>query len=509
MLLILVGIHIFFGFIGYMSGSINFEDTYYSSRDIFDDGYLFVCTIFLSIFIFIGWLIFYMRSNALKNFYPKKTSQLYAEWLLILLIITGIALIPVSTTLGVITRSKTTVTLKEAKRALDIIEKARVLVPNGNNYYTYNSDNDVPIPIPKNKIIDLSGINLNLYDLEYDDNGKLNVKGYIGPSLLFYSQYHYNYYDDEYNERKKEKKSDIVKDWLRTEQRDKIYQIMVDFNELQQRHQLEITITPDQWLERVYNPPFYPIDNSNIISDNKYNYYSQYNRHYDYEKSSDSISVYVVTDYFGDTIMTGDDESTRKFVETNTNTIPYLQISELEAAYEHIANSHTNNEFLFDMLLIIFCISIGLSIFVFSYRVTGGKAWLIAFVSSGVIFFFIVFLGVLIADSSYSYKTGPMFVISFWLTMFAVLFVYLLYKVIGSKAKGFSSAPMNIFLWLIPCIIPMFCYNLLYLHQTLNEYHSFYMDEEKLIFWFNIFVVIIAMYPIAAFVRKWKGIAEE
>lgn len=517
MLLILAGVNILFGFIGYASSAINFEDTYYRRIPVIDDGYLFVCTIFLSIFIFIGWLVFYMRNNAIKNFYPRKTYHLYWEWLLIFVIIAGIALIPFSTTLGAVTRSQTTASIKECREALDIINMAKVLTPRDDSNYDYIYDSNDPIPIPNNTVIDINEINLNLYDFEYDTNGRIKINGYRGPSLLFYkdNRYYYSYdngSDDTEEQRSVQKQIATIKRWLKNEQRDSIYAVMTEFNKLQQKHNLKINLTPDQWLNRIYNPPFFPVNEHTSINPHNYtydSYYYGYERHYDYENSSDSVPVYIITNATGDTIMRGDFDSTSKLLDNYKQIIPNLPVFELENAYKHILYTHTENDYLYDILLVVLCIALWLSIFVFSYRVTSGKAWLIAFISSGIMFFFILFLGILVADSSYSYEIGPVFIISFWLTIFVCLMAYTIYKTFGSREKGHSSAPMNVFLWLLPCIIPLLYFNFTYIYDLFESHRYKSFEESLFIFWIDIFVIIITMYPVSALVRKWKGIAEE
>lgn len=514
MLLILAGVHLFFGFIGYLAGTVSFDDTYYRSIFIFDDGSLFVSTIFLSIFIFIGWMVFYMRHNALKNFYPKKTTQLYGEWLLILIIVTGIALIPASTTLGALTRVKAIASQKECEKALNIIARAKALAPDEIYYFNYNDTQNTPIPIPANKIIDLSDVNLKLYNLEYDNNGKLHVNGYIGPSLLFYNKdyYRYNYSYNYSKEDVRKKEIKRVNKWLVEEQRDSIYQTMVEFNKLQKKHNLDINITPEEWLKRVYNPPFYPVNNSSSISNYKYGsyYYNAYNRDYDHRDEAGE-SIYIVTNMTGDTIMQGNGTTTSAFIEAQRNTQPYLQLNEVEAAYAHILNSHTGNEDLYIMFLVIFCISVWLSIFVFSYRLTNGKSWLIAFVASGVLFFLILFIGaVVLRGSSYNSEVGLIFVLSFWLCTFIGILIYLIYKVSGSKIKGFSNTPMNMFLWLVPCILPLIFFNVYCFLEIWDD--GYFRLPDAIIqgmFWTNLVVVIIAMFPVIALAKRWKGIAEE
>ena len=72
--------NIFFFFFGLFVGE-DFTDYYNTSTS----AKLFKTISYLaSILILIIWLIFYLKNNGLKSFYPKNTKKLYLEWLLTL-----------------------------------------------------------------------------------------------------------------------------------------------------------------------------------------------------------------------------------------------------------------------------------------------------------------------------------------------------------------------------------------------------------------------------------------
>lgn len=74
---------------------------------------------------------------------------------------------------------------------------------------------------------------------------------------------------------------------------------------------------------------------------------------------------------------------------------------------------------------------------------------------------------------------------------------------------------INTFMWLIPFLIPII-FKLLCIYDEATEdeiinnnqaFHFYYYDDEMM--WINILFVLLIMYPVIAFLRRWKGLAEE
>lgn len=186
MLIILLANVLFFIF-GYLSTHTAFDDEYrYSYLDGDSVFLLYFASIFIGILVFIGWLIYYMRNNAFRIYYPRTTGQLYLEWIICFAICAGITFIPFSMTNGCRTKWQGVTTEKQAEEALSIMRKAQILVPVEAYYYSYESDVHKPIPIPKNMPLNLDSIDLDDYSIQYDSDGQFVVNGYNGASLLFY-----------------------------------------------------------------------------------------------------------------------------------------------------------------------------------------------------------------------------------------------------------------------------------------------------------------------------------
>lgn len=193
--------------------------------------------------------------------------------------------------------------------------------------------------------------------------------------------------------------------------------------------------------------------------------------------------------------------------------IPYLQYKELETGYNQISRSYEDDLDIQIFLLFCLCFAVWTSLFIYSFRVTDGKSWLISFIGTGVLLF-AVFLGsVTVIDSLDWGRTDQrifvMLVLFFWVALFFALSIRIINKIKSKKQKGNSKHYINLFIWLIPCQIPLlFFIGILYMEISNKDVD---ISEETIMnmFWFNILFTILIMYPISILVKKWKGISEE
>ncbi|MDH6308524.1 hypothetical protein M2451_000835 [Dysgonomonas sp. PFB1-18] len=509
MLLILTGVHIIFFAIGYLSADTAFTRNYYYSLDN-DLGLLYFTSILVGVLILIGWLVFYSRNNGFKTFYPRRTSQLYAEWLIILAITVGLSFIPFTLTKGHIFKWKSAASLEEVKEALKTLDMANGLIANDHDYFKFENEYDKPIPIPDNMKLDPEKLDLNLYATEYSHRGGIILKGYIGPSFLFgkdryyYNAYFYgNFRDMDSDKRQSVERQELVKKWLRNGQKDDILAVMKDFDKLQQKHNLKGNITPEQWFKRIYNPPFFEVNPSTALNSYKPEYYYDED---DYSQYPVEEAVVVAAPVPDSTYQ----EYAYSIVNSKT---PYLQYSMLRAGYEHILQYYEYDNAFFEwFILFCSCIAVCLSIFVYTFRVTGGKQWLIAFVALGILIFIVVLLGVALAQSV-GYRSDRPIAIGiclFWIALFIALLIRIIAKITSKGRKGRSSIYMNILIWLLPCLIPL-SYLTVFLHSEYSDEEYFEPTDADVMnmFWFNIIFIAVAMSLISVLVRKWKSIAEE
>lgn len=520
MILVLLAIHTVFFIIGFVSSDASFEETYSYYSPFNSMGVLYFVSVLIGLIVLIGWLVFFNRNNGLKIFYPRKTSQIYLEWILSLVITVSIALIPFTLTEGYLSKWKSIASKSETQKAIEILERAEVLIPNTEySYFDYNDEYDKPIPVPEGMNLRPDSINLDDYSIQYSGSGNIVIRGYTGQSLLFftsYDYYSYHRYKNRHIEESdahyidsttwaKNRRQDEVREWLRKGEKDKIMAVMNDFENLQKRHNLPVNITPEKWMERIYNPPFFPVNNRTIIRN--YQPSSFYNSS-DYYYPDEAV-VEEAVDAVDATI----EDISDNYIASASKTIPYLQYKELETGYNQIIRSYEDDLDIQTFLLFCTCFAVWTSLFIYSFRVTDGKSWLISFVGTGVLLF-AVFLGtVTLIDSLDWGRTDErifvMLILFFWVALFWGLGIRIIGKIRSKANKGNSKHYINLFIWLIPCQIPLlFFIGLLYIDISNNHLDI----SERMImnmFWFNILFTILAMWPISVLVKKWKGIAEE
>lgn len=488
--LIVIALNLAFFGLGYAITDTAFKGYAYY-RNIYDDMWvLYFASVVIAIIIFISWLILYFRNNALKVYYPRRMSHVLLEWLICFIICIGITFLPHSLSSGSITKWRATTSATEAAEALKIIYKAQWLIPNYVHSYTYNAEGiDTPIPVPEElkKDIKLDSLNLSRYSFE-NQNNNIVINGYIGPSLLFYKPNSYYYYIEDlgggYSSNKMIEEINDMKLWLQNGDTAKIKALMNDYMKLIKKHDLEATIDVDEWFNRIYNPPYFEVDTSTVIFRNIGN----------------------------STLSWGD-----KYYATNLPYsdyevihIPEIDNGNLTSGYEEIIRQVKYSEDYRIMTLVCLTIALCLSLFVFSYRVTGGKKWLKTLLFTGIFALCSSLFTALIALGSYSgdYFIGTTF-ISLWLLLFIIVLCLLISKVIGKKEKTSSNVAMTLLIWFVPSILP-----LLYLQLSiLLDYNGVEILEASFsveaMFWVNLIVSVIAMIPVSILVRKWKSLAEE
>ena len=266
LLVIIIANLIFFG-IGYFSTDTAFGTINYSFHS--DTlGVIYFASIVIGVLILIGWLIHYMRNNAFQVYYPRKTMHIYLEWILCFIICAGISVIPLSLTEGCNKKWRAACSKKDTKKALEIIDQAEMLIPRSIYEYRYQKEYMEPIRIPDGMSVKLDSSNIDQYAYSKDLKNNLIIKGYIGKSLLFYTNdYTYNYETEPPTMilTEKGKKREEVKSWLKNGEQDKIKALMGEYMVLVKKHKIPTNLTIDSWFDRIYHPPFFPVDSSSFI----------------------------------------------------------------------------------------------------------------------------------------------------------------------------------------------------------------------------------------------------
>lgn len=292
--------------------------------------------------------------------------------------------------------------------------------------------------------------------------------GYSEEEGDFYSLLNYNsnefYMSREYDV--KLKGCEEVKSLLISNDKKAIKDLMNKFYALEKKHNLQSNIPLEAWFQIIYNPPTYRIHQFDQV-----------------RRSKDSYGRYT--------------------------SAYYLNYENLNNSYSRIVKAHLNEEDSRAYLLTALYFALGLSVLVFSFRVTSGKLWLIALVILGVVGLLWGFLAALTNASS-----GVVHFL-FWIGLFIYLLLDLSFRARDKRNKGKLSMLMAIFIWFLPAIL-LLLYGLVssiaYSYHDWDEPSSLYqrMRDFGLTFmWLNLAFTIAIMWFASKFVRRWKSLPDE
>lgn len=481
--------NILFFLIGYFSSSVDFTGNYYNYDDFINSGALYFSIGLVSVLTLIIWLIFYSKNNAFKSFYPKSSKSLYLEWVLIYAI-TFMSILPffavgVGSTLKICSYASEEETLK----AVETLNMVKILIPsNKTDYYKEYPDEAYAINKTFSAPLDSAIMIAEKQSVYYE-----NYPNFTQLSLLNCDDYNPIYLSSDYDVYRL-KDFSTVKKWLVNQNKEAIEGLMDEFLKLHTKRHLKTNLTKDQWMKLVYNPSKYPVGDFNLISPyNINNEDSHYSYLYNYKPNG--RGGYDKAEY-------------------------YLQFNELKDGYERVLNAYKDPLLNPVALLIVLCVSGGFSLLVFSYRVTSGKAWLIASVSLGIFMFI---------DMLVSLMGGVIWYCIILLVLFVVQLIYILTKNSKGERKGRSDIYMNHLLWFIPAV-PVILFFFVYTGTnaacyetagiTMSSIHDLetvgctwyrFLDDhiEEFIFG-NICLMFVSMWFFIRYVLlKWKSLPEE
>lgn len=451
--LLVVLLHILFFLAGYIVANPVAENDYFRSSSVYN--LIYAGSVLFVILLFIYWLIQYNKHNGLRVYYPQSNISLYLEWLLIFVLCISFCFVSNSLSWGKETKWKTTISKQDAQKSQQIIERTYALLPN--NEYNFEMGSDQTPLMVGNADVDRTRFDTRLFTYEESATTPEEPIEYIGPSLLYYSNHHYQSSDEAVSK---------IHQWLVAENKDSIRATIEAFLDLQKTHKLKTNVDVDTWMSIIYHPPLYPVSENNTIS------------------------------------MFEDDYSSL-----------YTSMNSLDGFYS-IANGmykeHSNKRWSY---LIPIIIAMGLSVMVFSARATSGKSWVFALLSQGVLLFiFSLVIGFFSLINTNEENVNNRYITPiFWIGLFIILGVLLALKIKGGNAKERSKIYINLFIWYVPSIIPWLFYG-----YVVNSYTTFFykgdssefIDLAHSMFVVNILVTLVTMFFIAMLVRKWKALPE-
>ena len=484
----LLVMHLIFLIIGYISGALDFNETdrNYNSNS---EGITMFFSVLISILTFIIWLVYYFKNNAFKAFYPKNSFSLFKEWCLILLISFLLSTFIVSFQFGSDLRVKSYFSETEAKKRCETLSKASIFY--GQNFDEAESERKLVNDSMKYVVLDYV---------------KFNGKEYSLNSLINKDIENYSFFDPKWDSITKIK----VKNWLINDNKDSVKVVMKNYFAMVKEHNLISNIDENQWFSLVYTYPDF--EQKRIIAKRVKDYYNNGNYDYDYNNQNEYAETWTVEapqNHKIDSIneylkVVGKD----KFVFYKT----YIPADQLEYNYQKIASAYVYPTVTPGMLLAFLYFAIGLSIVLFSFKVTSGRNLLIALVSIGVLN---IILGIMAATSSSEY-------FYFWSLLLITLGLFLYFVIVVSQKgkKGISGITLNALLWLFPAFIPLvYAVTIQIMRYTCGYYSpgfkyenhpvlEFLKDNDDIMLMVNVGFIFLMMLFFSVKIKAWRALAE-
>lgn len=275
----------------------------------------------------------------------------------------------------------------------------------------------------------------------------------------------------DYRTNKAEKK---VKNWMQQNDTARVKKLMRDYFAIVNEHQLETNLTPQKWFELTYNYP--------------------------------NFATY-------ETIGKGSSSDNEMYGQTN-NFKYYLPHNKLVSAYSKMYRTWTEPIIENSLLYSLIYLALGITMLLFSLRITNRKSWLITIVAMGCLWILTGIFTVIISSS-------VTFMI-FWLAIIIAVCTYFSVILNQNREKRASLVIVNLMLWTIPGFFPII-YGLLMSYydsprEILNGVIPDYGNSPQYEFLekhagdfalINVLLLVILMYFMSVAIRKWKGLPED
>lgn len=477
---------IFFG-LGYLDGTIDFSNR--NNLDIEVTCILF--GVLLVIIIIILWLVNYFKNNSLKSFYSKSKYSLFYEWLQIFVVSTLLFTFYVPFHVGKQLHQKSYYSFEETANRCKTIATADMFIDGSFAETEIDSlasglIDSLGNVINQEKIDSINNNNPDYYPesvaeaYTYKDHIIFNEKKYDQFSLINRNTFEFTVISREQDSLNRIQ----VQNWLHQDNKAEVKKLMDNYLNLIREHNLATNLTLDKWFDIVYKAPEF----------NEFLYIQPYLREYETDNSYNSYD-YVAK------VGNGERKYSKYFVQQDV----------LKDKYDTVSEAHTDSFFKIEIILGFLYGAFGLSILIFSFRVTSGKSWLIALVSTGVIN---IVYGIFTAITG----VGNMYAYLILFTILGIIFYFFLIY-FNKKNLQLSRIALNLFLWSFIGIIPLIYfiiqehYALKYDYRMGYSYNSpeylWFRDHILHMFSFNFILAILTLFFLSKIIRNWKGISED
>ena len=484
--------HIVFFILGYYNGTIDFTETENNYRYNTNDGTIGFLCVLVSILSLIVWAVYYFKNNALKSFYPKGNLSLFKEWIIIL--VGCFFLVTYMTTFfyGKDVRMRSYYSESEAKKRCKTLSLGSYFIDGSyENYYNeYDNDNYDTTETVVDSAMALPNVNG-----KYDSSNKINYFAYKGKKYTYNSLLNKNLNSYVFFSREIDSASkDRIRNWLVNNQKDSVKTLFKNYLAIAKEHKLDASIDQNKWVNLIYDYPTF--EKYKLIGGEAMEVY--------YPNNNPGEPNYDIDDQFITSIK-GTDYKVNKY---------YVPEKAMSYAYQKIADSYVKPIIGWETYLVSLYVALGISLLLFSFRITSGKSWLIAVVSLGVLN---IIIGIFAAISSSEY----VYLISV-LVVFLILVIYFFIVVYSNKGKKISAITINAMLWMLPAFAPIVYYLALQTAKEVSGYNNYYglrnsenypkinflQDNGLLLMYLNYVLIILVMLLLSKKFKQWRGVAE-
>ncbi|MDR2009302.1 MAG: hypothetical protein LBQ22_02325 [Bacteroidales bacterium] len=271
---------------------------------------------------------------------------------------------------------------------------------------------------------------------------------------------------------------------LENQNKDSIQKIISSYLQIADKYKISYKFTEKQWIDYIYNPPYYFVDHELYYNEE----YDQYNRRY---KIRDHVYHY-----------------------------------NMETTMDNLLKSK-NNVIPSEGILLFFYLALFFAILIYTFRTTTFRTWIISFV--GLMALLFVFLAVYFfinISGNFGYNSQDSLLIA---QTFVFIFIFWIFTVLGiakRRNKLITGVALNWSIWTFPLIIPLIITRyVIFLRNSYNvcdeygyEYSLYYQDSHYI--WINNNIVELGYFNILLFLlfilivaipllKKWKAMSEE
>jgi hypothetical protein len=267
---------------------------------------------------------------------------------------------------------------------------------------------------------------------------------------------------------------------LANQQKDSIQILMKEYLELADKLQVGYRFKDKEWIDYVYNPPYYFVDDE-LLNSTRYN---------------TTLKKTFYKDYVSENAM-------KESLDT------------IQKAHEGVIE--------FDAILFWLYFAMGLSLLIFTFRMTSMRSWLVALVGSIVVFF--VLLSVFFIFGMLLRVYDSILASLLFLGAVLIFWIFTFFGIQSNKRKMVSGVTLNWKIWTFGALIPVL---LALYHEILDFiYPSRYVTVNGVevykqhpyiewiglniqwIFLANFFLIFVYIFLIIPLLKRWQAMAEE